>query len=367
MMLAVMGAYQARRDVTRTQTTTAIMAVANLLFIVFLVATSGDIWIFALSALVKPLVGIVCFARIMKSELRVISFAFDRKILADYVAFAVPLLPMSVLAVIYDKIDGTLVANFLSYRDNGFLTAATMFNTLLLVPSTSMMTLLYSSFSEELSKDNRVRVQEISRRATKYLSMVVSLLSMFLFFYTEPVVLVAMSREYLPAVPIIRVFMFQVVLMSVSRTFGSIMLASEQLRIANRVGVCLALLGIVLDFIFIPPSLFGVPMMGLGATGPAYKSLIVYIVSIITTGILLKKLLNITIYWRFVLHMVAAVAAGWLLAVFLPAATGVTGLIGAFAAFTIVYVLFLMLFREIGAVDLEYGARALAVWRGGVT
>ena len=182
MMLAVMGAYQAQREVRKTQTTTALMSLANLAFIIVFVATTGNVLFLSLALVIKPLVGIACFARLMKGELAIFRFTLDWKIIADYKRFVLPLLPMSILAAIYDRIDGTLVTNFLSFRDNGFLTAASMFNTLLLIPSTAILTLLYSSFSEEIRRKDYIRVQEISNRATKYLSLLVSPIAMFFFF-----------------------------------------------------------------------------------------------------------------------------------------------------------------------------------------
>lgn len=364
MMLAVMGAYQARREVRRTQVTTALMALTNLMFIAAFVATTGNVWFLAASLVVKPLVGIACFAWLMKEELDVFRFALDRVIIADYARFILPLLPMSVLAAVYDRIDGTLVTNFLSYRDNGFLTAATMFNTLLLIPSTAVLTLLYSSFSEEIRGNDYLRVQEISNRATKYLSMLVSPIAMFFFFNARGLVLMAMSEEYLPAVPIIKVFMFQVVLMSVSRTFGSILFASERLRLASMLGIGTYLLGIVLDFLLIPERLFGLPMANLGVTGPAYKALIVYIVSIIITGGLLKKTLEITIYWRFVLHLLAAFAAGWSVNALLPAGDRVFMLGLFFILSGSLYTLFLIMLRELKRADADYIFNAFAIWRG---
>lgn len=366
VMLAIMGAYQAQREVRKTQVTTALMSLANLVFILAFVVTSRNVWFLSLALVVKPLVGIVCFARLMKGDLNIFRFKLDREILADYIRFILPLLPMSILAAIYDRIDGTLVTNFLSYRENGFLTAASMFNTLLLIPSTAILTFLYSSFSEEIRKKNYLRVQEISNRATKYLSLLVSPIAMFFFFNAKALVVIAMSEKYLPAVPIIQVFMFQVVLMSVSRTFGSILLASEKLRVVSTLGIATYVLGIILDFLLIPDCLFGLPMGNLGATGPAYKALIVYIVSIIITGVLLKIIMGITIYWRFIFHVIAAFLAGWIVNVLLPAGNVIFDLALYFMLSGVVYVFFLILLRELKRADADYLCNAFAIWRGTV-
>lgn len=363
LMLAVMGAYQARREVRRTQLTTTLMAVANLAFIAAFVAPSNDVRLLALSLVCRPLVGIVCFARLLRGELLIFSFTLNREIVRDYLRFITPLLPMSILAVIYDRIDGTLVATFLSYRDNGFLTAATMFNTALLIPSTAVITLLYSSFSEEIRAGNYVRVQELSRRATKYISMLVTPAAIFFYFHAETLVLLAMNSKYLPAVPIVKVFMFQIILLSVSRTFDSILMASERLRLVSTVGISLYLFGIAVNFILIPEQLFGFKMMNLGAVGPAYKSLLFYVVYIGVTGFLLHRIYRITIYWRFVLHTFAAMAAGYM-ALAIPLHGGVIlSLIMSGSVFACLYLLFLVIIRELGRSDLDYFLSALLVWR----
>jgi len=363
VMLAVMGAYQAQREVKRTQVTTALMAIVNLVFIIALVTTTGSVWLLSLALVMKPLVGIACFSRFMKGELDIFRFELDREIVVDYFRFVLPLLPMSILAVIYERIDGTLVTRFLSLKDNGFLTAATMFNTLLLIPSTALITLLFSLFSEEIKKKNYLRVQEISSKATKYISMLVSPFAMFFFFYTEGLVTISMSKDYLPAVPIIRVFMFQVILMSVSRTFGSILVAAEKLKLVGIVGISSYIIGIALDFILIPDRLFGLPMANLGTTGPAYKALIVYFASTIVIGLLLYKTVGIIIYWRFVYHILAAFTAGALASSLLPAGSSILGFILPFGLFGILYLFLLIMLRELKRSDADYLLSALAVWR----
>ncbi len=363
MMLAVMGAYQSRREVRRTQSSNTLMAVANLLFIAVFVAPTGDVRLLALALVFRPLVGLACLVRFTRGELKVFRFSLDRAIVREYIRFILPLLPMSVLGVIYDRIDGTLVTKFHSYQETGYFTAASMFNTALLIPSTAIITLLYSSYSEEVKAGNYSRVQDISRRATKYLSLLVNPVAIFICFHAERFVLLAMSSDYLPTVPIVRIFMFQVILMSVSRTFDAIFMASERLRLVSIMGISLYLLGIALNYILIPEQLFGFRLFNLKAAGPACKALLVYSLYICMTGYLLRKIHRVMIYWRFLLHMVAALAAGFAALTFNLPDNTLSSLTLCAAVYFCLYLLFLTILRELQRKDLEYFSSVICFWR----
>lgn len=362
-MLGLVTIYNARREVRKSQSISLFVAIFSVLYVATFVYTTHSLYVFALLLVLKSLLAASALYYFTRREISLFRLKFDRAIVRDYVHFALPLLPATLLGVVYIRSDPAILKIFLPYADVGFFAAAQKFNNLILLLSASLMTILYSSFSKYASLKDYRKIEETSNKATKYVSIPVTLVSIFLFFNTSQFVMVFMSEKYLPAVPIIKIFMLQVILMSVSRTFDSIILAAEKLRFITFFGVVMYSLGICLNFVLIPNELFGLKMFGLGAKGPAMKSLIIYAVSILISSVYLRLRLKITIYWKFLFHVGAAFATGFLMRAF-PHISNLNvfySLFVSFAFFAVIYFVILVFIREITKVDVAYFLRVLGL------
>jgi len=353
--------FLARREAGRSQLVAMVTAVFNLAYIATLVYVTRSVYIFSMALLAKSLVGGAVSYYFVKDEILLFDFRYDRATLRDYLHFVGPLLPVTILGTLYDKLDTVLVKNFISISEAGYFAAAQKFNMLLLLPSASIMSILYSSFSKSAANKDFATVQNTSSKATKYVSLIVTMLSIYIFFNTGDFIALFMSQEYLPTAPIIKVFMIQVILMSVSRTMDSITLAAEKLKFVSLSASLLYVLGIVLNLVLIPSEVFGVSMFGLKGAGPAVKSLLIYVVAIVVNGVYLYSRLNIRIYWRFIYHLAAALGAGYLVGIAFTwnLASVILKLTVKFVSYAAVYGGFMVALREITMDDIRYLSQVL--------
>jgi O-antigen/teichoic acid export membrane protein len=351
--------FQARREVNRAQLVAMITAVFNFFYIATLVYATRNLYVFSLALVARSVLGGVVSYLFVKDEISLFRVKYDPGIARDYFHFIIPLLPVTILGTLYDKLDAVLVTNFISVAEAGYFVAAQKFNALLLLPSASIMTILYSSFSESAASRDFSSVQATSNKATKYISLIVTMLSIYIFFNTRDFVILFMSAEYVPTIPIIKVFMLQVILMSVSRTVDSITLAAERLRFLAVFASLSYVLGIGLNLVLIPSELFGFPMFGLEGVGPALKSLLVYVFSIVTNAVYLYVRLGIKIYWRFLYHLGAALGAGYIVRMGWVWNTSniVSALAVRFVCYLALYIGFMLMVREIKKDDIRYFAR----------
>jgi O-antigen/teichoic acid export membrane protein len=348
--------FSARREASRSQLIAALTALFNFVYIITFVYATRSVYIFSLALLAKSFVGGAASYYFVKNEVSLFRLRYDPAIVRDYIHFIVPLLPVAILGTLYDKLDTVLVKNFVSISEAGYFAAAQKFNTLLLLPSASIMSILYSTFSQAAAEKDFTQVQNTSNKATKYVSLIVTMLSIYIFFNTRDFVVLFMSPEYLPTVPIIKIFMIQVILMSVSRTMDSITLAAERLKFLSLSASLTYVLGIGLNLVLIPRELFGIHMYGLQGAGPAMKSLVIYVVSIAINAIYLYSQLNITVYWRFMYHLAGAICAGYLVGLAIPSngASVVLMLPVKFSCYVAVYAGCMAACGEIRADDIRY-------------
>lgn len=362
-MIGLVTIYNARREVRKSQLISLIVAIFNLSYVATFVYTTHSLYVFTLSFVLKSLLSSLTLYYFIRHDILLFKFEIDRMIVKDYMRFVIPLLPATLLGFLYLKIDPVILKIFLSYAEVGLFTAAQKFNNIILLLSGSLMTILYSSFSEHASLKDYCKIEEISNKATKYISIPVTMISIFLFFNTNRFVMIFMSEKYLPAVPIIKIFMLQVVLMSVSRTFDSITLATEKLKFVSFLGITTHLLGICLNFVLIPDKLFGLKMFGFGVMGPAIKSLVIYLIAIFINSLYLRFKLGITTYWRFLFHIGAAFVVGFLMR-FFPYTNNLNvfySFFVSFAFFTSIYFVILIFIREITKEDLFYILHVLGI------
>lgn len=348
--------YLAKRDVRVSQPFVVFSAIFSLLFVVLFVVPTHNIYIYSLSFLIKSLLGVLFMYYSLRNKLLGFRFRLDRKIAKNYISFIIPLLPLGIISFICDKIDPIMLKSFLSYKEVGLFVAAQKFNLFLLLASGSLMTILFSSFSEHAAAANYSRLEAISNKATKYISIPVTFMSVFVFFNTHMFVKLFMSKQFLPTVPIIQIFMFQVIFMSISRTFDSSLLAMERLKFLSFSGIAISLLGIGLTFILIPSTLFGIKMFGLGANGPAMKLFIMYALSVLINSIYLYVKCKIVIYWRFLLHILSAFMVGFVLQIFMSfnMLNEYLSFAMSFIGFLVAYCIVLILIQEITKDDLNY-------------
>jgi len=346
----------AGREVKKSQLMGFVIALSSLIYTILFIYPSHSLNVLCFALFFKSIIGVFVAWCFLKNEISLFNFSYDKAIGKDYIKFVIPLLPITILGTLYDKLDTIFVKNFISNVEAGYFAAAQKFNMLLLLPSGSIMTILYASFSESASRKDFNTIQMTSNKATKYVSLMVTLLSIFVFFYANEFVRLFMSNEYVPVVPIIRVFMIQVILMSVSRTMDTITMAAERLKVLSIFAIILYVVGILLNIILIPEHIMGIKMFGLKSVAPAVKSLIIYIMSISFNGIYLYKKMKIVVYWRFLFHIAVAMISGFLISI-VPLGANIneiTGLTIRFILFALLYSGTLWLIREITKEDIKY-------------
>jgi len=353
--------FQAKREVILSQSISLMIVLINMSYLIVFVRPSGNVYAFAASFLVKNIFGILLLSYALRSKISIFKYYIDKRIFHDYVRFIVPLIPVTIVSSLYSILDPILIKMFMSYKEVGMFSASQKINALVLMLSGSLMTLLYSSFSQAAFHKKYDEIQSLSNRATKYISIPVVMISMYVVFNCAQFVEIFMDHKYLECMPIIQVFMFQVILMSISRTFDSIVMATEKLKYVGVSGVALCLLAIALNFVLIPKTLFGIRMFGLGPIGPALKSLIYYILSILVGSYYLKTRLNITIYWRFLIHIILAIISGYISFTIIPFPHYIAGHVNLLTLFTIsfikysiIYIILLIAIREINRNDYMY-------------
>ncbi len=275
-------------------------------------------------------------------------------LLKEYLLFSIPLALMGIVAVIQGYTDRAMLQFFWDVREVGGYFAVQKLALAVTFLGSSVAFFLYPAQSFYYERDQRERFYDITLKAERYLSLI-----------SVPIVFfgVAMAQEllnifraslipYSSALIILLIYSYLVV---INRPYTSQLTSANKPNEVMKVGVIQATANIVLNSIFIPQSIMGVPLLGMKSTGAALATLLSFLIGFIYLRYKAYRILKTRFNHRIIIHILASLLG--LLFVYILRALGVNlypwyGIALAFLGFMGIYVLVLYLLGEIGEEDL---------------
>jgi len=194
--------------------------------------------------------------------------------LKDYIIFTIPLMltiPMDMIAV---HSDATMIGYFWGVEQVAYYAASMQIaHALILIGGTVGLVLLPLISASHKSKDFEY-IRTIVTRTERYLMLFMVPLVVFNVFYAEEIVMLLLGGKFGPAAPIFQIQMLIVAIIAVTRPYSTQLISTGYLKLTFIVGIVISIPHILLNFIFIPETFYGVEMLGKGALGAAYASLI---------------------------------------------------------------------------------------------
>lgn len=199
---------------------------------------------------------------------------YDRALASRYKAFALPMALMVALMVIAKQIDIVMIGYFWSAAESGHYFAAERFTTLILIVPIAVRTLFFPLISEMSMRGDTIGVNDAARTTQRTMSLVMVLATMFVLLYAHEVIEILLDPAFLPAAPVLQLMALYVLVFAFSSIESSIVMGFDRPRINALVAALSVLLNVALNLVFIPTSILGVPLFGMGATGAVVSTVI---------------------------------------------------------------------------------------------
>lgn len=230
----------------------------------------------------------------------------------DYLRFARPMAMASTAYIIMTSMDKVFIQFFWGATQVGEYFAVFNLSHFVLLFVTAVGTLLFPAISEYHASNNIDGVRKLFFRSERYLSMIVFPIVVLMAALAEPVIHILISDQYLPAVPVLRVLPFFVLLETLSLPYVSNLKGmNEPKKIRNRV-LIMFLFNVTLNLVLIPRELtiIGLKCAGLGSLGAAIATVAAYFVGLIYIKNVIWKMTGIKGSRRIMWHVIAAAAMG---------------------------------------------------------
>lgn len=215
---------------------------------------------------------------------------YDPVLARSYSAFALPVALSASLYIVAKQVDAVMIGYFWNATHVGYYGAAVRLTTLILVIPMAVRSLFFPLISELAHAKDHNAVRALSFTTQRTLSLVMVFATTLTVLYAAEAIHIVMADSFLPAAPVLQILALHTFAISLTTVSTSVLNGFDRPHIAMWVGGSAVLLNMALNLVFIPDSLFGVPMLGLKAPGAALASLIAQTVAFVGMGIAASRM-----------------------------------------------------------------------------
>ncbi len=275
----------------------------------------------------------------------------SRALVKEYILFSIPLALMGIVGVIQGYTDRTMLQFFWNSREVGGYFTVQKLSLALIYFGSSLNFFLYPAQSKYYEQGKQHRFFQITKTSERYLSMLTAPFVFFTAIMGAEILNLFKSSliAYTPALIILVIYAYFNV---INGPYSSQMTSANRPHEVMKVGLVQATANVVLNSIFIPSSLFGVPLFGWKSTGAALATLISFLIGFTYLRYRVWKILGTSFERRNLLHIMAgiiALAVLYIIKLYVGAMYSWYMLGMAFLLFMGIYLGVLYLFKEFGS------------------
>lgn len=225
----------------------------------------------------------------------------------SYWQFALPMMLIISLGAIQINMDKIMIQIFWGTDYVGYYFSVQRITDVLMITSASVMALLLPTMSSYHTEKDFESIRKLTHLAERYLSMITTPMVIFIMVFAESIIDMLLGSAFIPAVPVLRILILLPLIASLNRPYWSQIMGINRPDVAAKLGVLGASMNIFLNLILIPKHVFGLKLLGLGATGAAVATLISWIIGGIFTRFIVFRLTKTTVNWRIIIHLAVGI------------------------------------------------------------
>ncbi|CCU80947.1 Vng0050c [Halanaerobium saccharolyticum subsp. saccharolyticum DSM 6643] len=239
----------------------AIKITNNILILIFVILNFNIYslaYAFLITGLIKIIFTIVLWKKIIKVDfnfkkiLNPQSLLYSKKILR----FGIMSVPGILSAQILYKSDILLIDYFLGSSYTGvYKVALTLAEKLWMVPK-AVQSVIFHNSSELWGQNKFKELSKIFNESLKYTNLFLILFGVGLFVLAEPFIILVFGNDYALAVSSLQILIIGTFAFGLARIFLSTYSATSWLRVSQIITIVVAIINIILNFVFIP--LYGI-------------------------------------------------------------------------------------------------------------
>jgi O-antigen/teichoic acid export membrane protein len=211
----------------------------------------------------------------------------------SYTVFAAPMFIYFVITTIATNIDKIAIGYFWTSIEVGYYFSLQQILLIILVITVAFSTVLFPAYSELHSNKDFKKINETTRKAERYISMVIIPPAIVIILFRDSVINIMLSGAFLPAALTLVFLTLYAVISSLSSPYFSLIAGLNKPIIYAKIGLGVGISNIILDFLFIPKWGLLTPVGITSHTGAAVALVLSTTAGFIWIRIIAKKLTGI--------------------------------------------------------------------------
>jgi O-antigen/teichoic acid export membrane protein len=287
----------------------------------------------------------------------------SREVVKEYLHFTFPLALLGAVGIIQAYTDRTMLQFFWNSAEvGGYFTIQKIALSVVYLGG-ALVFFLYPAQSKYFEQNRKEDFFQITKKAERYLSLF-TIPFVFFTLGMAPEILNLFRGSLIPySLPLI-LLMIYAYLNVINRPYSSQMTSANKPGEVLKVGLIQATANVVLNSIFIPTSILGIPLLGMKSTGAALATLLSFLVGFIYFRYRVWKILGTHYEKRILLHLWAGADTFmlfYILKFFIGPMYPWYELLGASILFLLIYAAFLHLLGEFGNEEVLLIKRILGI------
>jgi O-antigen/teichoic acid export membrane protein len=254
-------------------------------------------------------VAITSLAILMRGQYRFVKPTLFK----SYVKFAFPIALISIMGAISANADKLLIGLFWSDAHVGFYSASQSTLGLFSVIGVAVSTITFPTFSRMHKAGNLIEVRKKTKMAERYISMIAIPIVVVVFLFPSEIALILFAENFVQASGPLRFLSLSMLLGLLNGVYASQINAVDRPDITAKLTLVSLSVNLLMLLILVPPSINGITMLGLGATGAAIANVVTVGTVFVVTRLVVKRLTNTRSNPRILLHIVAGIITGCIL------------------------------------------------------
>ena len=243
----------------------------------------------------------------------------DRETFHSYRRYAMPVAALSVFGVMQQYADKLLIGIFWTEQEVGLYFGVQRIALLIGTMALALEGLLLPAMSALHTRSGNVRLGPLLLRAERYTAMAALPVVVVTAALAPGVIVVLLSREFLPATRILQLLVFAALVRVLNRPWSAALRGADRPDLTSALGIATNTLNLLLMVLLVPreiPQLGLNNLPGLGGEGAALALLITALINGLALRGLCHRYLEIAVAPRLLLQLASALAVGgalWLL------------------------------------------------------
>jgi O-antigen/teichoic acid export membrane protein len=242
-----------------------------------------------------------------------ISFLQIKAYFKEYYNYSYPLFFIGFISLLTGILDRWLLQKFGGSIEQGFFGISNQVGMVCFLFTSAMIPLIMREFSVSSIQNDINKISLLYRQYVPMLFSIVTIISCFLIFQADKVVLILGGNEFKNATLAVGIMCFFPIHQTYGQLNGSVFMATGQTGLYSKIGVTFMVLGIPVSYFL----LAGRSNLGLnfGATGLAVKMVLIQLIVVNIQLYFISKYLKIN-FWKYTVHQVVSIACFSLLSIF---------------------------------------------------